>query len=169
MTAAHEAGGADRPTGADHAFQEWFWLFQRFAWVALALFIAAALAGLTGRGGPLSRGTVQAGAARIDYPAISRWQTADHLTIDLPGETHGAEVLLPGSLLEGFAVEHVSPQPRAVIATPRGARYVFDVEAGGGMVTARFDLRAITPAVPAGTHRLGVNGTPAHLRLLVLP
>jgi hypothetical protein len=169
VMAASEAYGAVRPTEADRTFQNWFWTVQRALWLVLALFVAAGLAGLTGSGGPLARGVAAAGAVRIDYPAITRWQTADTMQITLPAAASAAEVELPASLLDRFTITTVDPLPASVTATARGHRYAFALERSGTPVTIHFGIRASAPDVLGTSHRVKVAGIPASIRVTVLP
>jgi hypothetical protein len=147
------ASHAQRPTAADSAFQEWFWTAQRFAWALLVLVIVAALAGTTGRGGVLSKATAVAGSARIEYPAVARWQTADGLRVTIAGTAPQSEILLPASFLDRFEIETVTPQPAKVTAGREGARYAFDLDPSARPASVRFAIRAREPDVPATPHR----------------
>jgi len=168
--AVTEFEGDDRPTEADRAFQDWFWPLQRALWLVLLVFVAAGLSGLTGKGGPVSRGTATAGSASIEYPAVTRWQTVDTLRIFLPSATvRQAEVELPASLHEDFSVEAVTPSPDSVTAVAAGNRYAFATQPAGRAVIIRFDIRARVPNVAGTTHRMAVAGVPAAIRLVVLP
>lgn len=168
MTAA-QIEGAERPNAADTAFQEKFWVFQRAGWAGLALFIAAGLAGLTGRGGPLAQDNAAAGAATVEYPAIARWQTAATLDIRLQTGTQPADVLLPASFVALFEIERVSPLPAKVTASAAGLRYVFARDTGNASATLTFDIRARRPAISGAVHGLEVNCARALIRTLVLP
>ncbi len=153
----------------DRRFQERFWRFERVAWGLMALLVLAALAGFTGKGGPFAHAEAAAGAARIDYPQIARWQTADSLTVEFGPDASGrAEVLLPSQFTDTFAIESVDPQPAEVLATPEGMLFRFDLQ-GRGRQSANFAVRAGNPSWwTSGDLRLG-DGSRATLGFLVLP
>ena len=73
--------GSDVEGKGDRRVQERHWQASRIGWVMMLVLVVAAAIGLTGSGGPLSRAYVDAGTAHIDLPRISRWASADHLTI----------------------------------------------------------------------------------------
>lgn len=151
----------------DRRFQERVWIFERAGWIAMLLIVVAALAGLTGTSGPASSASVEAGGAKIDYPRIARWQTADSMTVEFSGAGTG-RVLLPSAFLEAMSVENVTPQPTRVVATPQGA--IFEFELGGGAGDKRVDF-ALRPDSPSFPQRVAgdVEGDPFEISFMVLP
>jgi hypothetical protein len=154
---------------SDRPFQERMWRFERAAWALMALLVIAAFAGFTGKGGPFAHARVQAGTATVDYPRISRWQTADSLTVEFGPETSGrGEVLLPSAFTDSFAIESVVPQPIEVVATPEGKLFRFAME-GNGRKSVNFAVRAGSPSWwTEGDLRLG-DDSRARLGFVVLP
>jgi hypothetical protein len=150
-------------------FQERFWIIQRGGWLALALFLAAAVAGLTGRNGPLSRAQAETAQATIDYPRVSRWQMADELRVQFETGAGQGDVLLPPTFLDMFEIERVAPQPRSVMATPRGDRYHFDLAVGAGPKVARFAIRPKAPSLDGRSHVLSISGAPVSIAVTVMP
>ena len=147
------------PTG--HTVQERFWIFQRLAWLGLAVLILAALAGFTGQGGPGARTVVQGANARLDHPRFSRWETSDDMRLTLPpgvGET--AEVEIGQPFFDHFEIEDVQPQPQAHRATATGTKMIFALESPARERRIVFHIRATRPS-PGAPVRLRVNGGPA--------
>lgn len=103
------------------SFQRRWWQVERIAWLLMGALVIAALCGLTGAGGPLSREQVQAGDATIDYPRIARWQPAEDATIRFGPEMTGeVEVVLSADFAEAFDVEAMQPQPASAASTAEG-------------------------------------------------
>jgi hypothetical protein len=123
-----------RPDGLqldeDRRFQERFWTVERFAWGGFGIVIAAALAGLTGGGGPLANASRALGDATIEYPVITRWTTADKLTVHLP-PAEVPTILLGPRLLDVFEIESIQPHPSASITTPEGLKLEFRADGAG--------------------------------------
>lgn len=139
------------------------WTIERFAWAGFVLFVVAAAAGLTGGGGSQSRQVAVTGAARLDLPAVSRWQAADSLTVDFDATQPSHAVLLGPELLDLFAIEAILPEP---------ARHSFGAEGLALEVAAPegrlvLSLRARRPGM--ARYRVTVDGTAASGRALVLP
>ena len=155
--------------GADRRFQERLWFWERVGWAAMALLVLAALAGLTGTRGPAASGTVEAGGATIEYPRISRWQSADSLGVEFAVEAGGAvQVLLPGAFTDVFSIQSVTPQPSKVTATANGQLFEFELAPEPGPKKATFAVRAERPAFPVPT-RGEVGGAPFAFSFTVLP
>lgn len=154
---------------SDRAFQERFWIVERIGWALMLLIVLAALAGFTGVTGPASTGRAEAAGARVDYPRISRWQTADMLAIEFAEGAGGkVEVLIPREFTRVFSIEGVTPEPSKVTATSDGPLYEFEVDADPGTKTADFAIRAQRPAVPTRA-RGAVAGEPFAMSFTVLP
>lgn len=154
----------------DPAFQERWWRVERVAYLLMGALVIAALCGLTGAGGPLSRGQVQAGGATIDYPRIARWQSAEDASIRFAPDTTGeVDVLLSTRFAEAFDVEGVQPQPVSAGSTAAGHRLTFDLGTARGSKTVVLSLRPAHPGLPdRGTVRIG-DAPPATLGFVILP
>ena len=153
----------------DRAWQERFWTAQRIAWVVMALFILAALVGLTGKGGPLASATAQTPGGSIEYPRIARWQSDELLTVKLPpGASGEVELELSSAFIETFAVQTIKPEPSGAVATGTGHRFTFDVD-GGGSKVIQFQLQAANPVLFQPV-RASIEGSrPAEMTVTVLP
>ena len=161
------AGGLE--VTEDREWQEKFWTAQRIAWAVMALIIIAAIAGLTGKGGPLAAAKANLGYATLEYPRIARWQSDEQLTVRL-AETAPARVqlLLSPQFVKLFSVNSIEPEPSEVRATPRGHLFTFETETGGERVIA-FNVHAANPVLeqPIGVS-LG-SAPPARVTITVLP
>ena len=111
-------------------FQERFWSVQRGAWIAFGLFLLAALLGLTGAGGPLSRASVPLDGGTLDYPRIARWQSADEIVVRFaPGPAERSLALSP-DFTSTLQIQTIHPEPQRSVAGPDGTRLTFATLAG---------------------------------------
>lgn len=165
----------------DRAFQRRHWRRERLAWVGFAAIVAAALAGLSGAGGPLSGQQVDLGAATAQVPRVGRLQRPDTLVIRLPAAAPAAagagaaaaaagpagsarhEVRLDPAFLDLYTVDTILPAP---LAQRAGADGLWLAVAGQGG-----KLRLSIRPRRAGLARfaLAVDGTQARAAVLVLP
>lgn len=147
-------------------FQRRFWTAERAAWIVFGVIILLAIAGLTGSGGFLDHGSNKLQTGEIDYPRISRWQTADDFTIvfDRQGETH--ILTLGQGFLDRFSIQNVSPTPFRSAMTQDGMRMQFDA-LGGGPHDVRLDVTPTRPGI--ARYRIDLDGTTAELSTIVLP
>lgn len=154
----------------DRPFQERFWSFQRIAWVVMGLIVAAALAGLTGAGGLLSRAEATAPGATLDYPRVTRWQASDDMRLTLaPRGADQATIMIGASFFDIFEIEEIHPAPAESGATASGQRLVFDLGEASGEREIIFHIRATAPALTA-TYQVRVDDGPAmRLSPVVLP
>lgn len=154
----------------DRAWQENLWTAQRVAWAVMALVVAAALLGATGKGGPLANSTIETGGAVIDYPRITRWQSADQLTIRLPAHASGTvDVELSKAFVDTFTIESLEPEPSEVSATTAGHRFSFLVDGGAGEKSVVFNLKAGKAALALPIEARVGSGEPAQFTMTVLP
>ncbi len=155
---------------SNRKFQERYWRIERIGWVCMALLLIAALAGLTGAGGPLSRGHVQAGDARMDYPRISRWAMADEMTVTFENSRAGeVEFLLPEGFLKVYSIEAITPQPVAMKAVAHGQLFRVALGGGTGRKTVKLSLRATAPAW-LHKDRIWIGGTASEpFSFIILP
>ena len=152
----------------DRAWQERFWTVQRVAWVLMALFILAALFGATGKGGPLASASAQTPDGTIDYPRITRWQSAEDVIIRLPPATSGeVELLVSPGFAKVYSIDSIVPQPSKSTTTPAGHMFTF-AAAGGGPKEIVLNVTAGKPAIaqPVDVH---IGRSAAHIRVTVLP
>ncbi|HXH53749.1 MAG TPA: hypothetical protein VNH53_10030 [Sphingomicrobium sp.] len=155
----------------DRAWQEKFWSAQRVGWVVMALLVLAALAGATGKGGPVASASARTPAGIIEYPRIARLQSDEKVTVRLPPSASGeipVELLRP--FAESFSIELIEPEPSHVEATADGQRFIFNVgSCGGGEKLIVFHVRARRAAMNS---RLAVrigDERPVTLAVTVLP
>lgn len=149
------------------AFQEHFWSAQRVAWVVFGLFLVAAMLGLTGAGGPLSRSLVPLGDGAIDYPRIARWQAAEQLVLRLAPGPEQRTLRLSPDFTGTLQVDSIYPEPARSVTGPDGTRLTFDTVAGA---EAEVQI-GISPLQPGYTSfAVAVDdGTPRTLDMFVLP
>jgi hypothetical protein len=132
----------------DRAFQEKFWTFERWAWIAMALVVLLALAGLTGQGGPLSTATVSGAQGSVTYPSVARWQADSDLTVTLPPATRPeASVELGRSFADLFEITDIQPTPSESEATAAGQRLLFKLGEPHGERQITLRVRGHKPAV----------------------
>lgn len=148
-------------------FQERFWSAQRVAWVAFGLFLVAALFGLTGAGGPLSRSSVALESGTVDHPRIARWQGADEVTVRLAPGADQRRLTLSPDFLQALQIDGIQPQPQRAVAGPDGMRLSFAT-----VPAAEAEVHiAVTPLQP-GYFTVAISidgGPPRELGMLVLP
>lgn len=155
---------------SDRPFQIRFWHFQRFAWIVLALVLLAALAGLTGKGGPLSRASVSGPQGEVTYPRVSRWQLGDEMVVSLPpGTGQSVAIEIGGGFSKIFQLERIQPAPKESYATPDGQLLVFDLAGPSGRRDISFFLRPGQPTLSSAIWvRIG-DGAPLVLTPTILP
>ena len=154
---------------SDRSFQEKWWVIERIGWLIMLAIVLAALAGLTGRGGPLASAEVEAGDVRVTYPRVARWQTAAEMTVEFPAQRMGSgEILLPSDFVSLFSVESVSPQPSRVVVRPEGMLYEFELDGVSGPKKAEFALRAVRPSFWR-TVRSQAAAAPESMSFIILP
>jgi hypothetical protein len=138
----------------------------------MALIVAAALAGLFGRG-PLSHRTHQTddGRLAVDFEPITRYGTSTQITLHLSPDpaamgdqrevTHGtARVVLNSALVEPMGLQQVIPRPESTEAVGGGIAFVFNLAPLGQRATVRFvvkpdDVGPIHLDARQGATRLG--------------
>src|SRR5688572_13281135 len=94
---------------------------QRAAWVVMALFLVAALAGLFGSG-PLARAQASARGFDVEYPRFARRDAPTEVRVSL-AQGVPAQVWLARDVLGSWEIEEVTPTPESV--TPEADRLVY--------------------------------------------
>ena len=152
----------------DRDWQERFWTIQRVSWLLMAMFIVAALLGATGKGGPLSSASVRTPDGTIDYPRITRWQSAEDVIVRLPASTSGeVDLLVSPEFAEVYGIDSIIPEPTRSKTTPAGHRFTFAAD-GGGQKEIILHVTAGKPAISQPVDiRLGRSVT--RIRVTVLP
>lgn len=148
----------------DRPLQERIWVAKRVGWMLFALIILLALAGLTGKGGPLSRATEAGPQGSVVYPRVARWQTSDEIRVTLNASgTSQAVVELDPSLSRLFQIESVQPMPSESRLTKQGIRLSF---AADGETLPASILFSVVPVAPAFEAEIGVRLNGGERRLL---
>lgn len=153
-----EEGGPSVDVKTDRVFQERFWIAVRIGWVAMAAILLAAIMGFTGSGGSYSAQRLNAGAATVEIPAVSRWAASDTMTIKMSGPLKQTTVLVPAGFGDVFSLESINPQPQSVSAGPEGDEFVFELKPGAGETSIEFSLRASRPVWQQPLSPFRVNG-----------
>jgi hypothetical protein len=130
--------------GQDMEFQRRSWTAQRFAWMLLALCIAAAFVGLWGSS-PMSQRIASAtdGSFHIEYQRFARFKAPTQLSLHFkPQAVRAGEVRLwvATSYLERFVPRQIVPAPRSAEAGEQRVVFVFAAEPGRGG-TVIFDMQ----------------------------
>jgi hypothetical protein len=151
----------------DRTFQERMWRAQRVAWVGFGVIVVAALAGLTGVGGPFARATEVSAAGAIDYPRVARWEADDSLVVTFAPSTQGGRtVSLSREFLDLFEIVDIEPHPAGATATGDGETLAFDV-APGTSATVALKVRSAHPGLT--TNYVALDGRQQAVPTLVLP
>lgn len=154
----------------DRAWQEKFWAAQRVGWAVMTLIVAAALLGLTGKGGPLASATAQSPGVAIDNPRITRWQSDEKISLRLPASASGeADVLLSPAFAEHFTIKSIVPEPASSQATPSGHLFSFDTGRASGASRVTFHVTAAKPVFGQKIEARVGDGEPARMTVTVLP
>lgn len=136
----------------DPAFQQREWFAQRIGIGVLVLFVAAAMLGFTGNGGPFSRGETSdsSGTLRVEYERIVRRGAQNTITLHLHGTKPGPRSFwLSTEYLRSVDVEAVVPDPEVV--STDGGRYVYAIS------TAALDATITIRSRPTRTGRINVD------------
>lgn len=109
-----------RPDGfevdEDVAFQQRDWKFERVGWIAIALIVVAAMAGLFGRGG-VSDAVAETtdGTLRVEYGRLMRHRAPSELTVHVrprAGDT-SVTIAINDDFLRAVRVEQLVPEPES--------------------------------------------------------
>lgn len=146
--------------------QRVIWIAQRFLWISFVVVVALALAGATGRGGPLARQEVAVESATLAAPRVTRRGAIDTLEIAFATDRPDHHALLPADLLSRFEVEAITPRPVAEVAASEGTALLF-AATGSPPHHVRLDIRARRTGT--GQHRLILDGQALRLSILALP
>jgi hypothetical protein len=142
----------------DLAYQRWEWVFERVAWVALALAVLAALLGLLGGGGPLSSATAETpdGSLTLRHERYPRNHAATVLKLAAnPSREGELRLWFDRDYLDAFEVQTVTPPPDRVELGRDRVVFVFR-SGGDGPVRVTLHLEPQRLGRVAG--RLGVDG-----------
>lgn len=124
-------------------FQERFWTIERSSWGVFSLFIALALAGAFGSGGPLATKVTETDTVLIKHPRIGRWEGTDEMSVQFRPDPalQTRSLFLPNSFAEVFQVEDIQPLPARTAIEADGQRLHFNNPSRDGG-TVKLHLRA---------------------------
>jgi hypothetical protein len=125
----------------DIAFQQKEWIFQRIGLAALFLFVIAALMGLTGMGGPLSRGKAgdSNGPLQVEYERFVRRGSFSKVTLHVRGATGAIRFWVSAPYLEHVQVDSVVPAPD--LESVETHRHIYVIRAGSPDVTVTVNVK----------------------------
>ena len=123
----------DFPVREDMTHQVRVWRFERVGWYALVLLVLLGLLGVFSRG-PLSARDVHGsdGKVRVQYEMFHRNGSINPMQISViaaPDTT--VELELDGSLLEGFSIETLQPEPIRAASAGQGMKLWVRTDAQG--------------------------------------
>ena len=124
-------------------FQRLEWRAQQLGWIGLALFLAAALAGLFGSG-PLSsaRAADPRGGLAVEYQRFLRVGAPQRVRFELePSSASPVELRLSRAYVDAVRIEHVLPEPASTTTSPDWTTFVF----APGTRTVAFDGEPLEP------------------------
>lgn len=138
------------------------WAVRKAAWIAIALLILGAMAGLLGSG-PLSRSEAgrRGGPLFLEFQRFGRFTAPDELIVHLgPGAARGREarIWVSRPFLEEMEIESLVPEPDRVEAGPDRYVFVFPLVRPGAPSAFTFHLQAQTIGPLPG--RVGLDGGP---------
>jgi hypothetical protein len=146
----------------DLKFQLRFWRVQRVGLALMTLTLLAALLGLLGASGPLSRGEAHSGGLHIRYARFARRSNSTALELRIaPSAVHGGlvRVWVSSDYLDDLQLERASPQPEAVVAGGERATFVFRASPDGTR-PLRVVLELKPRALLGAPGRAGLAGGP---------
>ena len=128
----------------DITFQERTWAAQRIGWWAMALFLAAALAGLFATG-PLSQAmtTDPAGALRVEYEHFQRNMAPSAMWVHVGSAAPSEDAIairVNDKLAAAIKVEAITPEPEHARVTSAGIEYTFAAAEPKKAAPIRFDF-----------------------------
>src|SRR5688572_32122600 len=117
--------------GQDLPFERRTWTVQRIGWMAMALVVAAALAGVFGNG-LLSHAMLTSPEQlfKLEYERFLRFQARAELRLAIaqPAIDQGqARILISQEYLRNMRLQTIVPQPTRIETTDAGVVYSFDV------------------------------------------
>jgi hypothetical protein len=154
----------------DPAFQEREWMAERVGWTLMAVIVAAALLGLLGGPGPLSRVTMVTpdGAAALHYDRFAQVEAPMSLQLQMraAGASGDTVVWMAADYAHALHVQAVTPEPESMAVG--GGRVTYRFELTDLPATVTFVVRAQRSGVLSGAVGVG-SGPPLRFWQLVYP
>jgi hypothetical protein len=125
----------------DLQFQRKEWLFQRIGVGFMCVFVIAALGGVTGMGGPLSRGSAgeRGGPLHVEYERFVRRGAKATMKLHVHSDPPGfIQFWVSTPYLEDVIVDSVAPVPQTV--TVEESRHVYTIRAASADVTITVEM-----------------------------
>jgi hypothetical protein len=124
----------------DIQFQQKEWFFQRIGIAVLFAFVIAALLGLTGMGGPMSRGEAgeRGGPLHVEYERFVRRGGSSTVKLHLRVAAGDVRFWVAAPYFEHVRIDSVAPTPELV--TVEKDRHVYLIRAGSPDVTVTLQV-----------------------------
>lgn len=171
------AGKKDSPRielDQDLVEQRTEWRVERVGWVAMAAVIFLALAGLLGRGGPLSSGEVSSPDARLHmrYERFTRHGAPSQMRVEFDHARSEddtlATVWFDREFLDGVQIQSIEPEPVESETDGERLLFAFRRDESSERVAVAFDIIPEQIGVRSGI--VGAGGSPgARFRQIVYP
>lgn len=156
--------------GEDLEFQRKWWRFETGVWIAFALLIALAIAGVFGRG-PVAKSKIRAsdGSLAVTYDHIQRTGTPSSMTVQFNSaavQDGKARIFVSESLIRQLGAQRIAPQPETSVVGKDGLMYTFPANDHEGRVVI-----SLEPSGP-GIFPFSVNtpgGASVQSKVIVMP
>jgi hypothetical protein len=124
----------------DPNFQQKEWFFQRIGVALLFLFVLVALLGVTGNGGPMSRGEVgePGGPVRVEYERFVRRGAQSTMKLHVRGAPGEMRFWVAASYFKHVRIDSVAPTPELV--TVETNRHVYLIRSGSSDVIVTLEV-----------------------------
>lgn len=119
------------------------YIAQRLAWIALALFLTAALLGSFGGGGFFGKARASQGAIAVEYDRFARRGAHSTLTVRIDGaavRAHELRLQWNREFMDGVRMESIAPPPRGAHGAGDGVAYAIAAQPNAPAVV-RFHLQ----------------------------
>jgi hypothetical protein len=128
----------------DLRFQRRAWVFERVGWVAMAVVIAMAVAGVFGHGISSKESTSSRdGNLKVEFSRVTRHQSPDTIRLTLaPGAVQGdeARIAFSSRSVDGMDIETVYPEPESVETGADETVFVFILTDEGTLTEIVFNV-----------------------------
>jgi hypothetical protein len=145
------------------------WMLERAGWIAMAATTLAAVLGVLGGSGILSRAEAAAGAdLAVSYLRFGRARTPQELVVEWVPNDVTASLWLERPYVDALAVTRVLPPPHSTEVASNRVYYTFGVREPGASMQVRFTVEPARAGRIGG--RIGVDdGREVALRQLIFP